>query len=133
MSSQTDHPEPGTEYPFSISDIAYATARALSAGWLADSGSWGVTGYLELPGVHTTVFKIGVDEDSDLYIEYTRYEDDAFPDSPQLPDRVKYYDAGVYLDEARADEGLEELAERCAAAIRAVTGRDLRTNETPQG
>ncbi|MFG2785730.1 hypothetical protein ACGFY7_48925 [Streptomyces prunicolor] len=40
------HPEPGTEYPFAVSDIGRATADLLGNEWFADSGSWGVRAYL---------------------------------------------------------------------------------------
>jgi hypothetical protein len=41
------HPEPGTEFPFAVSDIGRAAADLLGAEWSADSGSWGVRAYLQ--------------------------------------------------------------------------------------
>lgn len=115
-------PAPGTEYPFSISDIARATARLLGQGWTAESGYWGVSG--ALAGPYTAEFEFVVDYQGDLTLTYTQYEDDGFPDSPELPDGVKECGEGVYLELASAADGLDNLAERSAAAIRAVTGYD---------
>ncbi|GAB2883328.1 hypothetical protein GCM10027074_59840 [Streptomyces deserti] len=41
------HPEPGTEFPFAVSDIGRAAADLLGEEWSADSGSWGVRAYLQ--------------------------------------------------------------------------------------
>ncbi|MFE5923160.1 hypothetical protein [Streptomyces sp. NPDC056468] len=113
-------PSPGTEYPFAISDIARATAKLLGQGWTAESGYWGVTG--ALAGPYTAEFEFVVDYQGDLILTYTPYEADGFPDSPELPDGVKECGEGVYRDLASAADGLDNLAERAAAAIRAVTG-----------
>ncbi|MFE1206395.1 hypothetical protein ACFW5V_32430 [Streptomyces sp. NPDC058762] len=113
-------PAPGTEYPFSISDIARATARLLGAGWRAESGYWGVTG--AIAGPYDSEFEFVVDYDGDLSITYTPYEVDSFPDEPELPENVKDCGEGVYLERACVADGLDTLAERSAAAIRAVSG-----------
>jgi hypothetical protein len=123
VQSQVGRPEPGTEYPFSISDIAHATARVLGGGWVAKPGAWGVTGRLELKGVDFTAFNISVDEDDFLQIEYDRYVGDGFPEIPELPDGVHPCACGVFFDyAATSGKGLDELAEQFAAAVRAVTG-----------
>ncbi|MER6616350.1 hypothetical protein [Streptomyces xantholiticus] len=115
-------PAPGTEYPFSISDIARATAKLLGHGWMAESGYWGVTG--AVAGPYTAEFEFVVDYQGDLTIAYTPREADRFPDCPELPDGVKECGEGVSLELACAADGLDSLAERSAAAIRAVAAYD---------
>ncbi|GAA2439293.1 hypothetical protein [Streptomyces glaucus] len=115
-------PAPGTEYRFSISDIARATARILGDGWTAESGFWGVTGVVAPPRA-TTVFEFTTDYQGDLSITYEAHPRDNFPTAPALPDGVKAYDEGVYLEGASATDGLDALAQRSAAVIRAITGR----------
>ncbi|MCX4976503.1 hypothetical protein [Streptomyces sp. NBC_00620] len=115
-------PAPGEEYPFSISDIARATARLLGAGWTAESGHWGTTG--SVSGPFRASFTFLVDDEGDLCIAYDELVVDEFPETPELPDGVDEYDDGVFLEDASAAEGLDALAARSAAAIRAVTGRD---------
>ncbi|CAM5363251.1 hypothetical protein [Streptomyces viridochromogenes] len=44
------HPEPGTEYPFAVSDIGRAAADLLGDEWFAESGCWGVRGYVQAVG-----------------------------------------------------------------------------------
>ncbi|MFD5856116.1 hypothetical protein [Streptomyces chartreusis] len=116
-------PAPGTEYPFSVSDIARATARLLGDGWTVESGAWGVSG--KITGPYITDFTLVIDYEGDLCIDFdARYGDDALPENPELPEGVKDgTEGGVYLHLACAADGLDTLAERAAAAIRAVTGR----------
>ncbi|MCG8971824.1 hypothetical protein [Streptomyces sp. CL12-4] len=114
-------PAPGTEYPFSISDIARATARILGAGWTAESGYWGTSGVVS--GPFTAEFEFLVDNEGDLCITYDHFVVDGFPEVPALPDGVKDCPGGVHLVLACSADGLDSLAERSAAAIRAVTGR----------
>lgn len=114
------NPEPGTEYPFSVSDIARATARMLGPDWDAESGFWGTTG--SVYGHPVASFTFNVDYEGDLCIDYDRFEVDDFPEDPKLPEGVERGDNGVYLEDANALWGLEALAELCADAIRAVTG-----------
>ncbi|KNE78790.1 hypothetical protein AB0B04_18915 [Streptomyces xinghaiensis] len=117
------HPAPGTEYPFSISDIAHATAQLLGEGWSAESGPWGTSGVVSSPYPTGTGFEFLVDYECDLVIHYERYACDAFPENPELPRDVHACDGGIYLGAACAADGLEDLARRSAAAIRAITGR----------
>ncbi|MFF8431748.1 hypothetical protein ACF07Y_42815 [Streptomyces sp. NPDC016566] len=119
-STEPYHPAPGTEYPFSISDIAYATAKLLGDGWMAESGPWGISGVVA--GPYSTEITFCIDYEADLVIEYRYSTDDDFPDKPELPDGVVTSDAGVYLELACAGDGLDMLADRAAAAIRAVSG-----------
>ncbi|MEU8540838.1 hypothetical protein AB0C52_12775 [Streptomyces sp. NPDC048717] len=60
-------PEPGTEYPFSISDIGRAAVKLLGPTWHAESHPWGVGARLERDGVPGG-FTVGVDDESDLYV-----------------------------------------------------------------
>lgn len=115
-------PAPGTEYPFSVSDISRATAKLLGQGWMAESGYWGVSGVVS--GPYNATFDFLVDHDGDLCVTYSRYEDDGFAEHPDLPEDVGSCDEGVYLVGASASDGLDDLAERAAAAIRAVSGYD---------
>ncbi|WP_331731956.1 hypothetical protein OG613_49125 (plasmid) [Streptomyces sp. NBC_00015] len=114
-----DTPAPGREHPFSISDIARATARLLGDDWTAKSGSWGTVG--TLAGPYSTKFTFSIDHEDDLVIDYRYSTDDDFPEDPELPEGTVKCDAGVYLESASAADGLDSLAERSAAAIRAIT------------
>ncbi|MER7952028.1 hypothetical protein ABTY59_32020 [Streptomyces sp. NPDC096079] len=115
-------PAPGTEYPFSVSDIARATAALLGPDWTAESGYYGVTGTVS--GPYVTTFTFQVDYEGDLEIVYgDPVVDDNWPEMPELPDDVDFTDSGVYLVGACAPDGLDSHAERSAAVIRAVTGR----------
>ncbi|MFE6461489.1 hypothetical protein ACFVP0_29015 [Streptomyces cinereoruber] len=115
-------PIPGTEYPFSISDVARAAVVLLGPDWHAESGSFGVTAIIT--GPYIGGFGLLVDGDGDLCIEFTRYEEDDWPESPELPDGVESYFGGVFLSEAAsASDGLDFLAAQVTAAVRAVTGR----------
>ncbi|MGW0033030.1 hypothetical protein ACWDXD_24840 [Streptomyces sp. NPDC003314] len=114
-------PTPGTEYPFSVSDIARAAIVLLGPDWHAESGAFGATGTISGPS--TGRFGLLVDGEGDLLIEVPQYEGDDWPESPELPDGIKDYDDGVYLEGASASDGLDSLAAKVAAAVRAVTGR----------
>ena len=113
-------PAPGTEYPFSISDIARAAARILGPDWTAESGYWGVSGTLS--GPRAAKFEFFVDEWGDLCIGYRESTDNDWPENPELPKGIRRSDIGVYLELASAVDGLEHLAEQSAAAVRAITG-----------
>ncbi|MFD7334873.1 hypothetical protein ACFV98_02570 [Streptomyces violascens] len=92
------NPAPGTEYPFSISDIGRAAARLLGDDWDADSTGWGVGAYIEhadeLGG-----FKIHVDEEGDLYVRRNYLEPE-------------------YLTDLRPDDGLATVASHVATVMR---------------
>ncbi|MCA1217390.1 hypothetical protein [Streptomyces sp. 8L] len=62
------HPEPGTEYPFAVSDIGRAAADRLGKEWFAESGSWGVRAYLQADGEYVA-YTLGVSDIGALYIE----------------------------------------------------------------
>ncbi|MFB7403306.1 hypothetical protein ACFCZR_24335 [Streptomyces rubiginosohelvolus] len=113
-------PEPGTEYPFSVSDIARAVSAILGDAWMAESGYWGTTGSLSGPFIASFTFT--VDHDGDLLMSFDRMVADGWPEGPTLPE--DFYDGaeGVHLTTASASDGLEHLAEQYAAAVRAITG-----------
>ncbi|MFG2767811.1 hypothetical protein [Streptomyces rubiginosohelvolus] len=113
-------PEPGTEYPFSVFDIARAVSALLGDDWMAESGYWGTTG--SLSGPFTASFTFAVDHDGDLVMSFDRMVDDGSPQAPTLPE--DFYDGaeGVHLTTASASDGLEYLAAKYAAAVRAITG-----------
>ncbi|WP_186782453.1 hypothetical protein [Streptomyces sp. CBG9] len=114
------NPAPGTEYPFSVSDIARATAHMLGPEWDTETRLWGTTGHIF--GHCVATFTLKVDHEGDLCITYNRFEVDNFPEGPELPEGIHPYSDGVYAPEANSTWGLEDLAELCADAIRAVTG-----------
>ncbi|MFE9882586.1 hypothetical protein [Streptomyces sp. NPDC005784] len=62
------HPEPGTEYPFAVSDIGRAAADLLGDEWFADSGSWGVRCYLQADGENGG-YTLAVSDSGVLYVE----------------------------------------------------------------
>ncbi|MFI1012599.1 hypothetical protein [Streptomyces sp. NPDC020965] len=65
-------PEPGTEFPFSISDIARAAVKILGPDWRAASLSWGTCALVEQVGETPSRYLLAVDEDSDLYVKPVR-------------------------------------------------------------
>ncbi|MGW4629733.1 hypothetical protein [Streptomyces rubiginosohelvolus] len=75
-----DFPAPGVEYPFSVGDIAYATARRLGPGWNADAGYWGTTG--SLWGPYTATFTLLIDVEGDLSMHYDVAASDEWPEAP---------------------------------------------------
>ncbi|MGC5042429.1 hypothetical protein ACLQ16_03830 [Streptomyces albidoflavus] len=61
------NPAPGTEYPFSVSDIGRAAVQLLGPDWHAESTPWGVGAGIE----HTdesVCYLLAVDESGDLYV-----------------------------------------------------------------
>ncbi|MEU5373804.1 hypothetical protein ABZ362_33395 [Streptomyces sp. NPDC005951] len=113
-------PAPGTEYPFSVGDIAYATARRLGPGWNADAGYWGTQG--SIWGPYTASFTLLIDVEGDLSMHYDVAASDEWPDAPQLPRGVQESSAGLFLPDACVTDGLDHIANQLAAALRAITG-----------
>ncbi|WP_416969414.1 hypothetical protein [Streptomyces sp. 4F14] len=99
------HPAPGTEYTFSISDIARAAADLLGEKWCADSGAWGVRGYLQADG-ESHGYTLGVALSGVLHVET----------SPEGDGRDLF-------DVCSADR-LSSLAVRVADAIRELRKAD---------
>ncbi|MFI7368054.1 hypothetical protein ACIBO4_38520 [Streptomyces sp. NPDC050149] len=68
-------------------------------------------------------FTFLIDNDGDLCMTYALTAADGWPDSPQLPAGFQEFSAGVFLPDACVTDGLDHIAERHAAAVRAITGR----------
>ncbi|XUZ26874.1 hypothetical protein ACQVDT_18765 [Streptomyces sp. RMIT01] len=113
-------PAPGTEYPFIIGDIAYATARRLGPGWNADAGYWGTQGTIW--GPYTASFTLLIDVEGDLCMVYDVAASDEWPEAPQLPRGVREFSAGLFLPGACVTDGLDHIADQLTAALRAITG-----------
>ncbi|MFD6113765.1 hypothetical protein ACFWG0_27155 [Streptomyces yangpuensis] len=94
-------PAPGSEYPFSISDIARQAVKLLGDGWHAESGYWGVTG--EITTRDGTRFIVGVDHEGDLYVHADKNAEPTF--------------LLEYFDSTSASDGLEEVATRVVAVV----------------
>ncbi|MFM9452525.1 hypothetical protein [Streptomyces europaeiscabiei] len=109
---------------FTIPGLAKATAQRLGPLWRSGPRRWGTCG--ALTGPYETLFLLRVDEESSLLLEYRRDPADPFPDAPDLPDGVEVlqFDDGVFFEDAVPEDGLRALADRCAAAIRAITAYD---------
>ncbi|WP_435060228.1 hypothetical protein [Streptomyces sp. bgisy060] len=60
-------PEPGTEYPFSVSDIGRAAVQLLGPDWHAESFPFGVGANVTRKG-SAHAFHLGVDDDGDLFL-----------------------------------------------------------------
>ncbi|WP_405416411.1 hypothetical protein [Streptomyces rubiginosohelvolus] len=80
----------------------------------------GATGTLSGPFIGDFAFE--TDYEGDLTMSFSRYTDDNWPETPTLPDGFETCDEGVYLVGASASDGLEYLAAKYAAAVRAITG-----------
>lgn len=114
---QDDHgryaPAPGTEYPFSISDIARAAAPLLGDDWQAEAGTWGASGTVMSPGkenlYYVAVGDVG-DTDEDLGIWG--------PDSTRL------------LPRAAPSHGLGWLADAVAVTVRLMQHNGYQDDES---
>lgn len=62
------HPEPGTEFPFAVSDIGRAAADVLGEEWFAESGAWGVRAYLQVDGENEG-YTLAVTDGGVLHVE----------------------------------------------------------------
>ncbi|MCX5078886.1 hypothetical protein OHA84_37325 (plasmid) [Streptomyces sp. NBC_00513] len=94
-------PAPGTEYPFSISDIARQAVKLLGDDWHAESGYWGVTG--EITTQDGARFIVGVDHEGDLYVHADKHAEPTF--------------LFEYFDGISASDGVEEVTKRVVAVI----------------
>ena len=88
-------PPPGTEYPYSVADIAYATARAIGPDWSAMALPWGISATLS-SSRYTAHFTLLIDVEGDLCLTYDQA--------------------------AAADLVAEDGGQQLAAAVRAITG-----------
>lgn len=94
-------PAPGSEYPFSISDIARQAVKLLGDDWHAESGYWGVVG--EITARDGARFIVGVDHEGDLYVHADMHAEPTF--------LMEYFDC------TSASDGLEEVIKRVVAVI----------------
>ncbi|MEU6379603.1 hypothetical protein [Streptomyces sp. NPDC046909] len=101
------HPEPGTEFPYSVSDIGRAAADLLGDKWSADSGSWGVRSYLQADGENNG-YALAVSDSGVLHIE-----------TLPLPEAHR-----VDLFAVWPCDGLGNVAARVADAIRELRKSD---------
>ncbi|MEW2401979.1 hypothetical protein [Streptomyces sp. NPDC046862] len=92
-------PEPGTEYPFAVSDVGRAAVRLLGDDWHAESTPWGVGAVLQV-GDERGGYAVGVDSDGDLYVDAER-------------GAVRTVLSGLC-----AADGLDEIAARVAETVR---------------
>ncbi|MEU2391834.1 hypothetical protein [Streptomyces sp. NPDC007369] len=101
-SATTDRydPTPGSEYPFSISDIARQAVKPIGDDWHAESGYWGVVG--EVTANDGTRFVVGVDHEGDLYVHADTRAEPTF--------------VFEYFDGISASDGLEEVT-KCVVAV----------------
>ncbi|MEW1699373.1 MULTISPECIES: hypothetical protein [unclassified Streptomyces] len=95
------HYSPGSEYPFSISDIARRAVKLLGDDWHAESGYWGVTG--EITTRDGARFIVGVDHEGDLYVHADKNAEPTF--------LLQYFDC------TSASDGLEEVTNRVVSVI----------------
>ncbi|MEU6357582.1 hypothetical protein ABZ896_51195 [Streptomyces sp. NPDC047072] len=99
------HPEPGTEYPFAVSDIGRAAADLLGDEWSADPGAWGTRAYLQADG-ESNGYTLAVSDSGVLHIE-----------THSAAHRTEFF--GVW-----PSDGLGDIAARVTATI-----RELRTGD----
>lgn len=103
-----DAPEPGTEFPFSISDIAHAAVQLLGPDWRAKPRPRGIAATIENiadgPGAH---FDLAADEDGVLYV-FANLRDESRTDVDGVP----------------ACDDLDELAERVADTVSSLRDAD---------
>ncbi|MEU5978494.1 hypothetical protein [Streptomyces sp. NPDC047315] len=71
-------PAPGTEHPFSVSDIAHATAKRLGTGWRAQPGPHGTTGTIQGPDGKSYLLAVG-DIGNMTPQMYVQHDDDQSP------------------------------------------------------
>ncbi|MFI1012600.1 hypothetical protein [Streptomyces sp. NPDC020965] len=102
-------PAPGTEYPFSVSDIGRATVQILGPDWHAESTPWGVAATVEHQGAPSVAYRLDVDRDGDLYVSVSADWGD---------------ESRVYLSDACSVDGLPALAHRVADALRSLGDAD---------
>ncbi|MEW2493854.1 hypothetical protein AB0942_09940 [Streptomyces nodosus] len=81
-------PAPGTEYSYALSDYARATARALGAGWDAESGYLGAWGLIFTTDDRVSL-RLYVDGDGsvgDLVVENRKTGEDHLVPASSLPE-----------------------------------------------
>ncbi|GHG80676.1 hypothetical protein [Streptomyces griseocarneus] len=101
------HPAPGTEYPFSVSDIGRAAVQLLGPDWHAESTPWGVGACIEHEDEPGANFLLAVDEDGDLYLWANLRGE-----------------SRTYLTDVSSAFGLPAVAARVADAVRGIRDAD---------
>lgn len=96
------NPAPGTEYPFSVSDIGRAAVQLLGPDWHAESTPWGVGAGIEHKD-EKSAYLLAVDYEGDLYVaDYGRGGSSG---------------SGTEVEDATASDGLNSLAHRVAELV----------------
>ncbi|GGW94772.1 hypothetical protein [Streptomyces noursei] len=101
-------PEPGTEYPFSVSDIGRAAAQILGPDWHAESTPWGVGAFLQYQD-ETFGYMLLVDTEGDPSTNGDLY----LTDDSNSGSRT-------YLPGVSAADGLPALASLVADTVRSL-------------
>ncbi|MEU8911738.1 hypothetical protein [Streptomyces nigrescens] len=104
-------PAPGTEYPFSVSDIGHAAVQLLGPGWEAESVPWGVGASIEHRD-ETFGYLLLVDTDGDPMPQGDLYVADHSDNGNR-----------TYLPDATPAAPLPSLAARVAATVRELQTR----------
>lgn len=100
-------PAPGTEFPFSISDIARAAAPLLGDDWQAEAGPWGASGTV-MPSGREDLYYVAVGDVGDMDEDLGVWG----PDGTRL------------LPRAAASHGLGWLADAVAVTVRLMRHND---------
>ncbi|WP_435853929.1 hypothetical protein [Streptomyces misionensis] len=121
-STRTIHADLGTYTAgFTVHGLANATAHLLGPDW--SSGPHNRGARASLTGPYETSFLFRMDDDETLAVELSAA--DQFPAKPDLPDGAKPLrsgPSGMWFKDPEPDDGIDALAARCAAAIRAIIG-----------
>lgn len=99
-------PEPGTEYPFSVSDIGRAAVQILGPDWAAESTPWGVGAFLQYQD-EAFGYLLLVDTDGAPHAHGDLYMADDSNNGSR-----------TYLPGVTAADGLPALAARIADIVR---------------
>ncbi|MFE2157044.1 hypothetical protein ACFW9M_04435 [Streptomyces lydicus] len=105
-------PDPGTEYPFSVSDIGRAAVQILGPDWHAESTPWGVGAFLQFQN-EISGYLLGVDTEGDPSTDGDLYLSDDEDSGSR-----------TYLPGVCASDGLPALAELVAHTVRALRDED---------
>ncbi|MFJ7280509.1 hypothetical protein [Kitasatospora sp. NPDC098663] len=106
-------PAPGTEYQFSISDIARAAAPLLGNDWLADAGPWGTSGTV-MPSDKEDLYYVSVGDVGDM-------DEDL---------GIWGHDSTRFLPRAAPSHGLGWLADAVAVTVRLMRHNDYQDDDS---
>ncbi|MEV8344481.1 hypothetical protein [Streptomyces niveus] len=118
------HEVPGTTLAdeFTVYDVVQTAAFLLGGDWKTAPGTLRAAGVLTHHSL-ATEFTLRVDHDGDLVIDFHPDSGDMLPKKPELPEGVYAFTGGVAFTGEYASVGVNVLAERVAATLRAVTAR----------